>query len=229
MIDHLIVKDIGLRRWLADTTGCTEFDVGRALFYPRDDTNLLIINIDHWGALVRIGELPFHTSVYGEQVLYQCVVSVAGADITRRAALAPGDTSVPIEGQSRANERQSEGDMPAVLTAQEAMATSGFTEAPQYPSMPTYMTMVDANEREYQNPQELLSIWGTIQDELETFDASLTSTHVMLGGYDFHLVFDAADRQTAFQVTQVIERHGLTTQTMPAMPIDQVGDLVDDR
>lgn len=36
------------------------------------------------------------------------------------------------------------------------------------------------------------------------------------------------DSETAFQVTQVIERRGLDTETMEALPLERVGELVDD-
>lgn len=95
--------------------------------------------------------------------------------------------------------------------------------------MPTYLSQVDVNEDEYQNPQELVAVWGTISEEIEHLGGEITATYAVLGSYDFHIVFDVPDGETAFQVTQHIERHGLDTTTMRALPLDQIGTVVDDR
>jgi uncharacterized protein with GYD domain len=95
--------------------------------------------------------------------------------------------------------------------------------------MPTYLSQIDVNEDEYQNPQELIAVWGTIREEIEDLGGEISATYAILGGYDFHIVFDVPDGETAFQVTQSIERHGLDTTTMRALALDQIGTLVDDR
>ena len=95
--------------------------------------------------------------------------------------------------------------------------------------MPTYLSQIDVNEDEYQNPQELVAVWGTIRAEIEDLGGEISATYAVLGAYDFHIAFEVSDGTTAFQVTQAIERHGLDTTTMRALPLEQLGTLVDDR
>ena len=53
-------------------------------------------------------------------------------------------------------------------------------------------------------------------------------TYAILGGYDFHLAFEVESGEVAFQVSQTIERHGLDTETMRTLPVERIGELVDD-
>lgn len=94
--------------------------------------------------------------------------------------------------------------------------------------MPTYISEVDVHEADAQNPQELVSVWGAIREEIRDLGGEVLDSHAVLGEYDFLILYDVEDRETAFQVTQVIERHGFDTQTMEALPIDRIGELVDD-
>lgn len=94
--------------------------------------------------------------------------------------------------------------------------------------MPTYICQIDVNEGEFRNPQELVSVWGNVREDVERLDGEIGDTYAVLGDYDFHVIFRVPDDGTAFQVTQVIERHGLDTRTMQALSIDQIGELVDD-
>jgi uncharacterized protein with GYD domain len=94
--------------------------------------------------------------------------------------------------------------------------------------MPTFVCQVDVNEGEFQNPHEAVAVWGDIRDEVEGLDGEISETYTVLGDYDFHIIFEVADAATAFQVTQAIERHGLDTTTMRALPLDRTGELVDD-
>ena len=91
-----------------------------------------------------------------------------------------------------------------------------------------YIAHVDVNEEEFQNPQELISIWGTIREEVEDLGGEITDTHAVLGEYDFNVVFEVEDEEVAFQVTQVIESRGLDTKTMQALPLDRIGELIED-
>jgi uncharacterized protein with GYD domain len=95
--------------------------------------------------------------------------------------------------------------------------------------MPTYLCQIDVNEDEYQNPQELVAIWGTIREDIEDLGGEISATYAVLGDYDFHIIFDVPDGETAFQVTQLIERHGLDTTTMRALALEQLGTIIDDR
>lgn len=94
--------------------------------------------------------------------------------------------------------------------------------------MPTYITHVDVREDQYQNPQELSSIWGTIREDIEHLGGEIIDTYVVLGDHDFRITYTVDSVETAFQVTQVIERQGLDTKTMEALPLDRLGELVED-
>jgi uncharacterized protein with GYD domain len=94
--------------------------------------------------------------------------------------------------------------------------------------MPTFISQVDVNEGEFQNPQEAISVWGNIREDIEELDGQILETYTVLGEFDFHISFEVENAATAFQVTQAIERYGLDTHTMRALPLDRVGELVDD-
>ncbi|WP_049898411.1 GYD domain-containing protein [Halococcus agarilyticus] len=94
--------------------------------------------------------------------------------------------------------------------------------------MPSYIARIDVNEDEFQNPQELVSVWGTIREDIEGLGGEILQTYVVLGDYDFHLAFEVESGETAFQVSQAIERHGLDTNTMRTLPLERIGELVDD-
>ncbi|ODR79275.1 gyd domain protein [Haladaptatus sp. W1] len=93
--------------------------------------------------------------------------------------------------------------------------------------MSTYASLVTV-ERDYQNVQELASIWGDVRSELETHSATLESTYAILGEYDFLLVIDAEDRDAAYRASLCIERYGLDMQTMEIIPMEDFATLVDD-
>lgn len=92
----------------------------------------------------------------------------------------------------------------------------------------TYMSLVKATDRNVQNIQELASIWGEIRTEVEAFDASLVDSYAVLGDYDFVVIFDAADSDTAFKAALTMERHGLDAQTMEVVSTDHFANLVED-
>jgi uncharacterized protein with GYD domain len=62
----------------------------------------------------------------------------------------------------------------------------------------------------------LVAVWGTIREEVEAHGGEINATYAVLGAYDFYIVFAVPDGETAFQVTQAIERNGLDTTTMRA-------------
>ena len=64
--------------------------------------------------------------------------------------------------------------------------------------------------------------------QVERLGGEISSTFAVLGDYDFHLILQVPDEETAFQATQVVERHGLDTKTLQALPLDRLGELVDD-
>jgi uncharacterized protein with GYD domain len=93
--------------------------------------------------------------------------------------------------------------------------------------MPTYASLVTVR-KDFQNPQELTSIWGDIRADLEEFDAELSDTYAVLGEYDFLVIMDAPDRDAAYQAGIALERHGLDAQTMEIVPTDRLAQVVDD-
>lgn len=94
--------------------------------------------------------------------------------------------------------------------------------------MPTYIAHVDVDEMEYQNPQEFVSIWGSIREDVQQAGGEILDTYAVLGPYDFDVRFRVDDDNEAFRVTQLIERHGLDTETYQALPVDRLGEIVDD-
>jgi len=94
--------------------------------------------------------------------------------------------------------------------------------------MATYTVLADVNEGEFQNPQELVSIWGAIREDIERLGGDLGESHALVGRYDFQLTFEVDDDDAAMQIALAIERHGLDTETMRAVPIERMGELIED-
>lgn len=94
--------------------------------------------------------------------------------------------------------------------------------------MTTYTLLADVNEQQFQNPQELVSLWGEITDDIETFDGTLLDSYVLIGDYDFQITFQSEDEDAVARIVMAIQRHGLDTRTMRAIPVDRLGELVDD-
>lgn len=93
--------------------------------------------------------------------------------------------------------------------------------------MATYVALVDIRGQ-IQNAQELASVWGDIRLELEAFGVDLEGSFAVLGEYDYLLIFDAPDRDTAFKAGIAVESHGMDMQTMEIIPIDDFAQLVED-
>ena len=94
--------------------------------------------------------------------------------------------------------------------------------------MPCYVVLADVNENEFQNPQELAAIWGSIRTDIEELDGELLDSYAILGGYDFLVLFEADNEESAVQIVMGIERHGLDTETMQAFPVDRLGEIIED-
>lgn len=94
--------------------------------------------------------------------------------------------------------------------------------------MSTYTVLADVRSDEFQNAQELASIWGEIEAEIEDLGGELGESYVVAGEYDFQLTFEAEDTETAIETAIAIERHGLDTRTMPVVPVDRLGGIVED-
>lgn len=94
--------------------------------------------------------------------------------------------------------------------------------------MVTYTILADVNEQEFQNPQELATVWGEIRNDVERLGGEMTEGYALLGGYDFQLTFEVEEEEDAIQIALAVERHGLDTTTMRAFSVDRLGELVDD-
>ncbi|MFC7044942.1 GYD domain-containing protein [Halobacteriaceae archaeon GCM10025711] len=92
--------------------------------------------------------------------------------------------------------------------------------------MPTYAALVDVNESAFQNTQEMASVWGDIKLDIEDLDGELYDAYAILGEYDFLLLYEAADREAAFQMAVAVERYGFDMETMETIPIEEMGSLV---
>ncbi|WP_330630271.1 GYD domain-containing protein [Halocatena halophila] len=94
--------------------------------------------------------------------------------------------------------------------------------------MGVYMALVTVNEARIQNVQELTTIWADLRAEIAENGGTVTESYAILGEYDFLVLFEARDRNHAFQVALLIERRGLDVQTMEIVPVAEFGQLVDD-
>ncbi|SDQ54337.1 GYD domain-containing protein [Natronobacterium texcoconense] len=94
--------------------------------------------------------------------------------------------------------------------------------------MNTYVSLIELTDRDVQNTQELVSIWGEIRTEFEEHEAELVDSYAILGEHDFLVVFKAGDRESAFKAALTLRRHGLDGQTMEAVETDEFADLVDE-
>lgn len=93
--------------------------------------------------------------------------------------------------------------------------------------MPTWVALAEVTDAEFQDLHDLASLWGDVNVELEALDAEIRETYALLGRYDFLLVFEAPDRQTVFELSLAVERHGLDMNTMEGVPIERFGELVE--
>ena len=95
--------------------------------------------------------------------------------------------------------------------------------------MPTWIALVEVTSTEFQNLQELTSIWGDIRLEAEevSSEIELTDTYPLLGRYDFLLVVEAPNRDSVFELSLAAERQGLDMTTMEGVPIEHFAELVE--
>lgn len=94
--------------------------------------------------------------------------------------------------------------------------------------MTTYLILADVRGDQFQNPQELATIWGSIRSDVDALGGDLVDSYAVLGQHDFFLIVEADDPEAALQIGIAIERYGLETHTMQAHSIDRLGDLVGD-
>lgn len=94
--------------------------------------------------------------------------------------------------------------------------------------MPTYMILADVNEEEFQNPQDLTTVWGDVAADVEEIGGELRESYAVMGGYDFVLILEVDDTEDALQVAVAAERYGVDTETMQLFPVEQFSQIVDD-
>jgi len=94
--------------------------------------------------------------------------------------------------------------------------------------MGTYMALVDVTDETVQNVQDLVTVWSDLTGDIEALGGELIDAYAILGEHDFLIVFEAKDRDSAFQVSVSIERYGLDTQTMEIISVEDLGELVQD-
>jgi uncharacterized protein with GYD domain len=94
--------------------------------------------------------------------------------------------------------------------------------------MPTYAAIGTIETGKFQNAQELSTIWGDVRADLKDQNCELRDGYVLLGERDVLLVFDAESREDALQASIAAERYGMDMQTMEAMDVEKLGELVED-
>lgn len=94
--------------------------------------------------------------------------------------------------------------------------------------MPTYAALVDVREGEAENIQRLATLWTDVQSEVEELDGELLDAYALLGRHDYLLILDVPDRGAALQAALTVERHGLDMETMDAIPVSELGSIVED-
>ena len=95
--------------------------------------------------------------------------------------------------------------------------------------MQTYAAFANVETGEYQNTQELASIWGDLRQDLEGRDCDLRDAYILLGERDVLLLFDADDRQSALEASIAAQHYGINLDTMEAIHVDDLGAVVEDR
>lgn len=109
----------------------------------------------------------------------------------------------------------------------ETLAITVFLTHTVRSGMAKYVALVDIRTS-VQNAQELASTWGDIRLEFEEFGVELDGSFAVLGEYDFLLIFEAPDRDTAFRAGIAVESYGMDMQTMEIIPMDDFAQLVED-
>jgi uncharacterized protein with GYD domain len=84
--------------------------------------------------------------------------------------------------------------------------------------MSTYIAQVAVAGETVQNPQEFVAAWGTINEDIERLDGEILETFAVLGPFDFHVLFDVEDSETALQVSQIIESQVSTRRRWKPFP-----------
>lgn len=88
--------------------------------------------------------------------------------------------------------------------------------------------MIDVSDSDLQNAQEFASLWGRVGEDLQELGGEVIDTYALLGRNDFLVVFEAPDLDVALQASLAIERYGLDSETMVGLPVDRLGEVVED-
>ena len=94
--------------------------------------------------------------------------------------------------------------------------------------MGTYVALVEVREEQVQNAQDLATVWGEIREDVSDVGGELIDAYAVLGAHDFLVLFEADGPEQAMQVSIGVERYGLDTQTMEVIPVERMGELVED-
>ncbi len=97
----------------------------------------------------------------------------------------------------------------------------------QEPEYSKYAVLA-ALERDVQNPQELASMWGNIENECDELGVTVDHSYAALGQFDFLLLLDAPSRDQMLEASLVLTRYGLDVETMGIIPTEKFADLVID-
>lgn len=94
--------------------------------------------------------------------------------------------------------------------------------------MPTYAALVDVREDEVQNLQRLATVWTEVEADVEELGGELADAYALLGRHDYLLLLEMPSRAEALQAALTVERHGLDMETLEAVPVSELGSLVEE-
>ena len=94
--------------------------------------------------------------------------------------------------------------------------------------MGTYVALIEVREEQVQNAQDLATVWGEIREDVSDVGGELVDAYAVLGEHDFLVLFEADGVEQAMQISIGVERYGLDTQTMEVIPVERMGELVED-
>lgn len=94
--------------------------------------------------------------------------------------------------------------------------------------MAKYTIFADVIESEFQNVQDLATIWADIRHDVDRLDGELVDAYAVLGDWDFQLTYEVESDEDAMKVALAIERHGLDTKTQQVLDVERFGGFVED-
>lgn len=113
-------------------------------------------------------------------------------------------------------------------TAETDRQSGGGEHAAAATGRSMFVALVDATEQDAQNVQEMASVWGDVRQEFERIGAAIEESYAVLGEFDFLVIFECPDTETAFRADVVLERHGLAVETMHAVDTASFAELVEE-